>query len=253
MGQRLGQHFLRKTSILKRIAAAACPEPTPLVVEIGAGMGALTEHLLEEAGRVVAIETDPELAKHLRERFAHDNRLLVVEADVLETDLSHWGDAVIVGNLPYYITSPVIERTLAVGKLLERAVFLIQKEVAERITASPGSRDYGFLTVTTQLYARSELLFHVPPEAFSPPPKVDSAVIRLTPRHRCEEAAAVSDPAPLLAFVGLCFRHKRKTLRNNLTGIFSPDMLDALPEAGLRAEQLTLEQFRDLYRRMAGV
>jgi 16S rRNA (adenine1518-N6/adenine1519-N6)-dimethyltransferase len=178
----------------------------------------------------------------------------VIHGDVLRTDLTTWGPAVVAGNLPYYITSPVIERTLALGKLLDHAVFLIQKEVAQRIAAKPGTRDYGFLTVATQLHAQTEVLFRVPPSAFTPAPKVDSAVIRLTPRHRQADghAGSVSDPAPLLAFVGLCFRQKRKTLRNNLSGIFRPESLDALPEAGLRAEQLTLDQFRSLYHRLTG-
>ena len=220
-------------------------------VEIGAGQGALTEYLLERADRVIAIEVDPELVKHLLIRFAGRSRgLKVVASDILATDLTQWGHAVVVGNLPYYITSPVVERTLAMGKYLERAVFLIQKEVAERITAVPCTRDYGFLSVATQLSAETKLLFKVPPGAFSPPPKVDSAVIRLTPRRR--EGEAPPDPTPLLAFVGLCFRQKRKTLRNNLTSIFGKETIDPLPEANMRAEQLTLDQFRDLYRRLTG-
>ncbi len=222
------------------------------MVEIGAGQGALTAHLLERATRVIAIEKDPDLADHLRIRFHQEDRLEIIEADVLETDLGGWGAAVVAGNLPYYITSPVIERTLAVGKFLQRAVFLVQKEVAERITAAPGCRDYGFLSVTTQLYAETELLFSVPPGAFQPPPKVDSAVIRLTPRHQTASGAAIVDPAPLLAFVGICFRHKRKTLRNNLAPIFGREMLETLPEADQRAEQLSLDQFLDLYRRLTG-
>jgi len=252
VGQRLGQHFLKSSSNLSRIARAACAEPTPLVLEIGAGQGALTAHLLEHAGRVVAIETDPAMVKLLRERFQDEPRLEIVEADVLETDLAGWGDVVVAGNLPYYITSPVIERTLAIGKLLDRAVFLVQREVAERLTAKPGTRDYGFLTVATQLYAKTELLFGVPPGAFQPPPKVDSAVVRLTPRHRLATQSAVVDPAPLLAFVGLCFRHKRKTLRNNLAGIFGREPLEKIAEADRRAEQLTLQEFHDLYRRLTG-
>jgi 16S rRNA (adenine1518-N6/adenine1519-N6)-dimethyltransferase len=252
VGQKLGQHFLKRSSILERIAQAACPEPTPLVIEIGAGEGALTEHLLEHAGRIVAIEKDPELVERLARRFHGDDRLEILEADVLETDLAGWGDAVVAGNLPYYITSPVIERTLAMGKLLEHAVFLVQREVAERLTANPGSRDYGFLSVATQLYADTKMLFSVPPEAFRPPPKVDSAVVRLIPHHRGAGHGAVVDPAPLLAFVGLCFRHKRKTLRNNLGPIFGNALIDQMPEAGLRAEQLSLEQFRRLYRRLTG-
>jgi 16S rRNA (adenine1518-N6/adenine1519-N6)-dimethyltransferase len=248
--QKLGQHFLKSGAYLERIAAAACPSRVPLVVEIGAGQGALTGHLLERADRVIAIEVDPELVKHLLVRFAGEARLRVVASDILATDLTQWGHAVVAGNLPYYITSPVVERTLAMGKYLERAVFLIQKEVAERITAQPCTRDYGFLTVATQLSAETKLLFKVPPGAFTPPPKVDSAVIRLTPRRR--EGEALPDPTPLLAFVGLCFRQKRKTLRNNLTAIFGKEAIDALPEANLRAEQLSLDQFRDLYGRLTG-
>ena len=251
MGQKLGQHFLRRASYLEKIAAAAAPSRVPLIVEIGAGEGALTEHLLERADRVIAIEVDPELVKRLLMRFAGEARLKVVASDILATDLTQWGHAVVAGNLPYYITSPVVERTLAMGKYLERAVFLIQKEVAERITAVPCTRDYGFLSVATQLAAETKLLFKVPPGAFSPPPKVDSAVICLTPRRR--EGEAPPDPTPLLAFVGLCFRQKRKTLRNNLTSIFGKEVIDKLPEAGMRAEQLTLNQFRDLYHRLTGI
>ena len=252
MPAKLGQHFLKRASILKRIAEAACPGPTPLVIEIGAGNGALTEHLLEVADRVIAIEIDAELVAHLMSRFRGNPKLKIVHSDVLKTDLTSWGHAVVAGNLPYYITSPVIERVLALGKLLRQAAFLVQLEVAERLTASPGTRDYGFLTVATQLHARTELLFKVPPEAFSPPPKVDSAVVRLTPHFRESNSIPATDPAPLLAFVGLCFRQKRKMLRNNLSVIFPREILDTLPESNLRAEQLTLDQFRSLYHRLTG-
>ncbi|MBM3738859.1 MAG: ribosomal RNA small subunit methyltransferase A [Acidobacteria bacterium] len=251
MGQKLGQHFLRKPAVLKRIAEAACPVRVPLVIEIGAGDGALTEELAERADRVVAIELDPEMIGRLAVRFAGDPRVRVAPGDVLATDLTQWGPAVVAGNLPYYITSPVIERVLAMGKLLDHAVFLIQKEVADRITAKPGTRDYGFLTVATQLSAEAKMLFKVPPGAFSPPPKVDSAVIRLNPRRPADGGPA-PDPTPLLAFVGLCFRHKRKTLKNNLSAFFPAPMLDALPEANLRAEQLTIAQFRSIYLGLAG-
>jgi 16S rRNA (adenine1518-N6/adenine1519-N6)-dimethyltransferase len=246
--RKLGQHFLTRPAILARIAKAACLEREPLVIEIGAGRGALTGHLLECAERVIAIEVDSELVAHLLQRFAGEPRLRVVHADILATDLTQWGPAVVAGNLPYYITSPVIERTLAMGDLLHRAVMLIQKEVANRLTAKPNSRDYGFLSVATQMFADAETLFKVPPSAFSPPPKVDSAVVRLTPRRM----PVHSDPTPLLAFIGLCFRQKRKTLRNNLGPIFGAQRVDPLPEAPLRAEQLTLEQFRALYRKLAG-
>lgn len=247
MAQKLGQHFLRSPGTLEKIARAACPEPAEQVIEIGPGEGALTEYLTGRARRVWAIEVDPELVARLLLRFRGEPRLKVVSRDVLQTDLTQWGRAVVAGNLPYYITSPVIERTLAMGKLLERAVFLIQKEVAERLTAKPGTRGYGFLTVATQLHAKAEMLFSVPRGAFSPPPKVESAVVRLTPHP-----STGHDPAPMLAFLGLCFRQKRKTLRNNLTGVFPRQMVEAQPESKMRAEQLTLDEFRDLFRRLSG-
>ena len=250
MRQKLGQHFLHKISYLQKIAEAACPARTPLVIEIGAGKGALTELLLERADRVIAIEIDPEMVKLLLVRFAGNHKLKIVAQDILATDLTQWGPAVVVGNLPYYITSPIIERTLAMGKVLHHAVFLIQKEVAERLTAKPCTREYGFLTVATQLAAETKKLFKVPPSAFSPPPKVDSAVVLVTPRRN--EGEPAPDPTPLLAFVGLCFRQKRKTLRNNLGHIFGDELVQTLPEAGQRAEQLTIEQFRSLYRRITG-
>lgn len=175
--------------------------------------------------------------------------LEVVPADVLETDLAQWGPAVVVGNLPYYIASPILEKTLALGELLRRAVFLVQREVAQRLAASPGGRDYGWLSVRTQLAARVEILFGVPPAAFQPPPKVHSAVVRLTPRDRTTELGLDSIER-FLAFAGLCFRHKRKTLRNNLAGTCGREVVDALPEAGLRAEQLSVERLAALYRRL---
>ncbi|HLH17333.1 MAG TPA: 16S rRNA (adenine(1518)-N(6)/adenine(1519)-N(6))-dimethyltransferase RsmA [Bryobacteraceae bacterium] len=239
MPQRLGQHFLIKGSILERIAAAACPQREPLVIEIGPGRGALTAKLLDRADRVVAIELDPYLATLLRERSAAE----VVEADVLATELGQWGPAVIAGNLPYYITSPIVERVLRAG--FRRAVLLVQKEVADRLAAQPGSRDYGFLTVETALFAHARKLFEVKPSAFHPPPKVDSAVVRLDPRP-----CPVDDPEDFLRFAGLCFRHKRKTIRNNLAEVYGKERIGGWPEAGSRAEQLSLEQLLEMYGRL---
>src|SRR5216683_3078 len=170
--QRLGQHFLVKGSVLERIAFAACPQREPLVIEIGPGKGALTERLLARADRVVAIELDEYLAGHLRARFP--DRLEVIQADVLETDLNRWGPAVVAGNLPYYILTAILSQALAPGTLVTRGVFLVQKEVADRVTARPGSRAYGYLSVEMQLYADVRALFEVRPAAFHPPPKVDS-------------------------------------------------------------------------------
>jgi 16S rRNA (adenine1518-N6/adenine1519-N6)-dimethyltransferase len=241
---KLGQHFLIKGSILERIAAAACPTPEALVIEIGPGRGALTEKLLKRSARVVAIEIDPYLADHLANRFAGDSRLEIVRANVLDVDLAQWGPVAIAGNLPYYITSPILEKTLRLP--FSRAVFLVQKEVAERMAAQPGSRDYGYLTVQTALFAKVRLLFGVPPGAFHPPPKVDSAVVLLEPRPM---NSAISDVDDFLRFVGCCFHYKRKTLRNNLAATYG-DAVDSWPEARLRAEQITLEQFVEMYQRL---
>ena len=240
MGQRLGQHFLVRGALVERIAAAVCPGPERLVIEIGPGKGALTERLLARAARVVAIETDARLVERLTERFRTATNLTLIQDDVLHADLSGWGAAVVAGNLPYYITSPILSKVLALGPSLRRAVFLVQKEVAERLAAKPGSRRYGFLTVQTQLLASPEVLFGVPPSAFRPPPKVDSAVVRLTPYH---DGApwSLEDPAGFLDFVGLCFRQKRKTIRNNLVGVYSDSVLKTCPESSLRAEQLPID------------
>jgi 16S rRNA (adenine1518-N6/adenine1519-N6)-dimethyltransferase len=259
--QPLGQHFLIEGSALDRIARAACPEREPLVIEIGPGRGALTERLLARAERVVAIEIDAGLVEVLRAKFHDEPRLTVVEADALETDLSQWGAAPVAGNLPYYAATPIIEKVLSLQKVLSpekalspgaavsRAVFLVQKEVAARLASRPGSRDYGYLSVQTQMYADVERLFDVRPSAFRPPPKVDSTVVQLLPRNRAGELGLI-DPARFLRFAGHCFRQKRKTLRNNLAGVYGKDAMDGWPEARQRAEELSLEELAELYRRL---
>ncbi len=244
MPQKLGQHFLTNGAILERIAVAACPAGEDLVIEIGPGRGALTEKLLRRAARVVAIEIDATLVEHLRTRFADEPRLEIVHADVLSTDLTQWGRAPISGNLPYYITSPILEKAVRLD--VPRIVFLIQKEVAERLIAKPCHREYGYLTLQTALFAETRLLFEVKPGSFRPPPQVDSAVVLLTPHMR---DLGVGDRAAFLRFLSQCFRQKRKTLRNNLAGIYGKEAIDPWPEAGLRAEQVALEQFAEMFRR----
>jgi len=240
MGRRLGQHFLSNPAILRRIAEAVCPEPCPLVVEIGPGKGSLTRRLLERADRVVAIEVDPSLASRLS---ALSNRLEVVENDVLAVDLAQWGPAVFTGNLPYYITSPILDKTLTLGAICRHAVYMLQKEVAARLTASSGSRAYGFLSVSVQSRAHVEHLFSVRAASFFPPPKVDSAVVKLVPT-----SPIIQPVEPFLTFVSRCFHQKRKTLRNNLAPYYDERRISSLPEAHLRAEQLSLQDLAKLYR-----
>jgi len=242
--QRLGQHFLIRGSILERIARAACPEREPLVVEIGPGRGALTSRLLARADRVIAVELDPRLAQHL----APHPGLQVVEGDALAMDLAQWGAAVIAGNLPYYAATAIVERAAALGPRLRRGVFLVQKEVAERIAASPGHREYGYISVALQLACDVRLLFEVKPAAFHPPPKVDSAVLQLAPHDRASELG-IGDREEFLRFVSLGFRHKRKTLRNNQSVRYGA-AIDDWPEGSMRAEQISLETFAALYRRL---
>ncbi len=248
MGRRLGQHFLVRQSVLERIARAACPEgKCGVVVEIGPGRGALTAHLLPLAARLIAIEIDPVLTQYLRAKFRGERNLEIVEGDILRIDLSAWGAVTVAGNLPYYIASPIIEKVLSLGDGLARGVFLVQKEVAERLTAAPGSRDYGYLSVQTQLSSQTEMLFTVAAAAFRPVPKVDSAVVRLTPR-----AQPLADPKAFLTFASAAFRHKRKTLRNNLLTLYGKEALDAIPEMKRRGEQLSIAEMIALWRRLGG-
>lgn len=247
MPRKFGQHFLIRDSILERLAAAACLDNPPRVIEIGPGRGALTRHLLPKVAELHAIEIDPTLVAFLHDHFAAEAKLTVHQMDVLQADLSQWGPAAIAGNLPYYITSPIIDQFLQLDALaFPSAVFLIQWEVAERLLAKPHTRDYGYLTVKTQLLCDVQLVCRVPPGAFAPPPKVDSAAVRLV---RKQDAA--TQPVGLVAFVGRCFAQKRKTLRNNLKAFYPAKVLESLPEAGLRAEQISVAQFVDLYARLS--
>lgn len=230
--------------ILERLAEATCGEHTLRVVEIGAGRGALTRHLLRRTDELHAIELDSSLTRQLSAKFAAEPKLHVHEGDVLKTDLRQWGSAAVAGNLPYYITSPIIEQFLALGDDFAVAMFLMQWEVAERILAKPGTRDYGYLTVATQLVCEVELVCRVPASAFAPPPKVESGAVRLR-----RKAAGMDQATDLLPFVSRCFAHKRKTLRNNLRPFYG-EAISSLPESSLRAEQLTIEQFVALHARL---
>jgi 16S rRNA (adenine1518-N6/adenine1519-N6)-dimethyltransferase len=244
--RKLGQHFLVRDSILERLAIAACRDHTPRVIEIGPGRGALTRHLLPRTEELHAIEVDTALAEHLESKFAAEPKLHVHRADVLATDLAQWGSAIVTGNLPYYITSPILEKFLALDARFPLAVFLMQREVVDRLLAQPGTRAYGYLTVASRLVCDAHLVLHVPAAAFVPPPKVDSAAIQFIRKPEIPPALA-----NLLAFVGRCFAQKRKTLRNNLRPLYGP-RVDTLPEAPLRAEQLTVDQFIALHANLSG-
>lgn len=240
MGRRLGQHFLFQEAILDRIAEAACGARAGRVIEIGCGPGTLTRFLLERADEVIGIETDARLAEQLRRRFADRAGFRLIEADVLEVDFRPLAPAVVCGNIPYYITGPILRKTLELGPQLVRAVFLVQREVAERLAARPGSRDYGFLSVAAQALCAVERICAVRAGAFRPPPKVDSAVVRLTPLPE----PRVADYGAFVDFAARCFRHKRKTLRNNLGR-------DDIPHAARRAEELSVEELEEARREWA--
>jgi 16S rRNA (adenine1518-N6/adenine1519-N6)-dimethyltransferase len=245
--RKLGQHFLSSETILAEIAGAAARTHPDRIVEIGAGRGALTHHLLPLCQELHVIELDARLVESLTRKFAGERKLHIHCADVLSSNLAEWGPAVIAGNLPYYITSPIIEKFLQLDAAFPAAVFLMQLEVAQRLLAKPNSRDFGYLTVATQIVCEVELVCKVPASAFSPPPKVESAAVRLSRRSEI-----TADLPELLKFVGRCFTHKRKTLRNNLRPFYGT-AIDDLPEAGLRAEQLQLTQFGDLRRRLTSL
>ena len=216
--KRLGQHFLRDEQVLRRIADAVAPLPDETVIEIGPGRGALTDILAGRQNRLAAVEIDKALAEQLRQRYAKNSRVEIVEADVLKTDVAALasGPYVVVGNVPYYITTPIVFHILR-APYPRHAVFLVQLEVAERIVADAGSRTYGALSVNVQAVAKPEILFEVPRGAFSPPPKVTSAVVRLTPRP--DPIVSAEDAPKFRGFVQGLFGMRRKQIANALRSV----------------------------------
>ena len=182
--KRFGQHFLRDERVLDAIVGALGPLHDRTVIEIGPGRGVLTDRLVDRAQRVIAIEIDRDLVQHLRMRYADKSHVTIVEADVLRTSLAELaqGPYVLVGNVPYYITTPILFHALEIPRP-DVAVYLVQKEVADRAAAPPGDKVYGALSVNVQAFAHVEVIRRVPPGAFQPAPTVDSAVIRVTPRQ----------------------------------------------------------------------
>jgi 16S rRNA (adenine1518-N6/adenine1519-N6)-dimethyltransferase len=256
---KLGQHFLSSTSARQRIVDALGDVTGCTVIEIGPGRGAITDLLASRARRLVAIELDRDLAPALTARYATASNVQVLPVDILTVklaDLYRSGDEmVIIGNLPYYITSDILLWLFAQTSDFSRAVLMMQEEVANRITAQPGGSEYGLLSATTQLHVRAEKLFSLPPSAFSPPPKVNSAVVRLHPAPRCAELGV--EGAPFLRFLRTCFQQKRKTLANNLRAAGHPPaaitaaMQSALLGPTLRAEAVPLEALAQLFLALA--
>jgi 16S rRNA (adenine1518-N6/adenine1519-N6)-dimethyltransferase len=267
---KLGQHYLIDDHAAHRIVEAAGDMSQGTVLEIGPGRGALTNLLARRARRLIAIELDRVSAAQLRMNYALTPNVEIIEGDVLAIDFStvfgpkpgsmrpgmevQIEKAQVVGNLPYYITSDILLKLFDQRQYFERIVIMVQKEVAERITAAPGGSEYGLLSATAQLYTKVEKLFTLPPGAFSPPPKVDSAVIRLTFAPRLEKLKVPEQE--FIAFLKMAFAQKRKTISNNLKEHYDPKALKAAFEkAGVpptaRTEILPLEKMAALYRVLA--
>jgi 16S rRNA (adenine1518-N6/adenine1519-N6)-dimethyltransferase len=253
---KLGQNFLVDAAACERIAASLGDLTGRTVVEIGPGRGAITEALSARAGHLLAVELDHELALGLRVHFPPE-RVTVIEQDVLEFDFAAASAAagerlLVVGNLPYGITSQILLKLAASYAAIDRAVLMVQREVADRVVAQPGSRDYGLLSVTVQMYGPAQQIFTLPPEAFSPPPDVHSTVFRWRFAPRFAELGV--DEGSFLRLVRQCFAQKRKTLANNLraAGIAPADVSRALAEAAIdskaRAEALPVETLASLWR-----
>lgn len=254
---KLGQNFLVDDSARHAIADALGDIRNRTVIEIGPGHGAITDILAGRTRRLIALELDRALAAELTFRFRDRPNVQIIEADVLKTDLvtliPEGETADVIGNLPYYITSDILLQLFAAGSLgkIARAVLMMQREVAERVAAAPGVRDYGLLSATAQMNAEVAALFTLPPTAFSPPPDVFSTVLRLEFAPRFTELGV--DAIGFDTFLRQCFSQKRKTLRNNLRSAgHSPEVLAqawpaSIPELA-RAEGLALEPMAEFYR-----
>jgi 16S rRNA (adenine1518-N6/adenine1519-N6)-dimethyltransferase len=262
--QRLGQHFLADLHWREEIARAIRVSPHSAVplpaedghswIEIGAGHGEMTEHLATTGTPVCAIELDAPLASVLRNLATKFPNLTIVHGDVLKQDVAAIaaGRRIrLYGNLPYYITSPILHHLFAFADVIDEMHLVVQSEVAERLAAKPATRDYGYLSVMTQFYARPELVFEIPRQAFAPPPEVGSSLVTLRlPGERAKLPGI--DATAFLDFVKVCFSKKRKTLVNNLRPLAEPEatrralnFLSLRPDA--RAEQLSVAELAALY------
>jgi len=251
--KKYGQHFLNDKKILAAIVDALAPTDSDTVVEVGPGRGSLTDILVERSGRVIGIEIDRALAEHLGKRYAERKNAQIVQGDVLETDLHTiaGNDFLLIGNVPYYITTPIVFKALE-PPLPRRSVFLVQREVAERMAAEADTESYGALSVNIAVVANVEQVMTVPAEAFQPPPKVESAVVRITPR--ATPLVGVESLPAFRVFVQAAFGLRRKQMLRVLRTVrgISPDDASALLErAGVdpvaRPEVLTPADFARLF------
>ncbi len=248
--KRFGQHFLRDQQVIDRIVAAIRPEPGQAIVEIGPGEGVLTRPVIERTGQLNVVELDRDLAAILADRLGQPKGLTVHQADALKFDfasLAGGGKLRVIGNLPYNISTPLIFHLLAQAEVISDMLFMLQKEVVDRLVASPGSSAYGRLSVMASLYCEMDWLFDVPPQAFKPPPKVDSAIIRMVPKPLSDSDRALL-PA-LEQLVRTSFGQRRKTLRKSLKGLVDDESFEtAGVDPTARPETLSLNQFKTLAR-----
>jgi 16S rRNA (adenine1518-N6/adenine1519-N6)-dimethyltransferase len=250
--KRFGQHFLHDQNIIHKIISALNPQPEQNIVEIGPGQGALTLPLLKRCQKLTAIELDRDLIPILQRKSADIGELTLMNQDVLNFDLAEINLTPpfrMVGNLPYNISTPLMFHLLKSSSLISDMVFMLQKEVAQRIIASPHNKLYGKLTVMMQYFCESEYLFDVPPGCFSPPPRVDSAVIRLRPHKTLP--VVVDDLNELERLVSTAFNQRRKTISNSLKNLIDRSTITSLGiDPSARAENLTLNDFVKLTQAM---
>ncbi len=247
--KRFGQNFLHDGSVVDNILAAIDARPDQHLVEIGPGQGALTTALLNSGAALDIVELDRDLVTLLQRKFQHFDRLHIHSADALQFDFCSLArdrlQLRIIGNLPYNISTPLLFHLLENTACIADMHFMLQKELVDRICAAPGSKQYGRLSLMVQYHCIAEQLFEVPPESFTPPPKVMSAVIRLTPHPK--PPVAIDDLEDFRHIVTQAFSQRRKTLRNPLKKLLSAEEIAGLGiDPGLRAEALTLQEFARL-------
>lgn len=244
--KRFGQNFLQNKHIIDEVLHAINPQPDDNVMEIGPGLGALTQPLLRRLNKLTAVEIDRDLQQYLASLPIAQGKLNLISADALTIDYSQFGSNLrIVGNLPYNISTPLLIHLLQFVSYIEDMYFMLQKEVVDRMAASPGTKAYGRLSVMLQYHCEVEHLFDVPPEAFDPQPKVDSAIVRLIP-YRSSPFKPV-DVEQLERIVANSFSMRRKTLTNNLKGIVSIAELNEMGiDGGKRPEQISVAEYVQL-------